>query len=278
MSISEDGYGLASTMSYRHDLDDLSSFIETDLTLPCRPLERLGPVVDNQVISNCDIGAYDGCDDLEDSSGDVETDLTFSCEPLEHLGPVDEDHIVSNCGIGAPYDRDGFANTASPLHDGLNFMQRLLQELRDPNLDCTPESLSEDSDSEYGDDDSLETSIPRPTRNWPLHRRNSLDSTSISGTDSDVSDDGSIYPLTPPSQVASSLVTASDVAEDNMSPSSTVRSKKEVLVIPPTSPNSPPPFPVKAFVRSLRDSLSSLHGPWVPWMSLPRLWGTSTVN
>lgn len=234
-TIPEEGYDLVPTISCRTGLLDVSNFVETNLVLPSEPLERLGPV-DELTVSNCDIGVHDSRDGLDNSSSD--------------------------------------ADTLAAAHEGLYLMRRLLEELRDPNLDCTPRPLSEDSDSEYSDDDEEEEAgVPRFKPPWLLDnvRQNSLESTSTPGSDSDVSDEGPIYPLTPPPSPAMSLVSAPDVRKDRTSSPVTPWSSRQVLVMPPRSLNSPPLFPAKVYVRSHRNSRSLLYGPPVPLVNLPRL-------
>ena len=264
--IPEDGYALRPTTTRQTGLCDLSGVVERDPTWPCGLLEQLGRMDGSLTTSDRDIDVHDG---LADCSGDTEVDSTLSWGPLEWLGPVDNILTTLNGGIGVHNGRDDFANTATSLHNGLDPVQRLLEELRDPNLDCVPWPLPEDSDSEYGGGNSVEAGDPRLMVGWSLHRRDSLDSTSSSRTERDVSGDGPMYPLTPPSQPASSPVSAHDIGEVPMSPSLMVRSNGEVLSL--ASPYSPPSLPVKAFVRSYRDGRASLYGPRVPLTSLPRL-------
>ncbi|KAF8554989.1 hypothetical protein OG21DRAFT_1603182 [Imleria badia] len=373
-SIPEEGYNLVPTISHRAGLFDLSKFAETDPTLSWGPLEQLGAVDDEPMISNCDIRAQDRRDGSEDRSrdvdptaaphsllsvpGELEDDLSeslpsdsevdFPCSPYDGIATTDsaldfscspyDVPTSSNCDIGVharrdgsgdgssdvspdaaphgaflcvlkeleddfsknlpsdseadfpcfpydgiattesaldvsclPYDkptiphcdisvhdsRDGSGDSSSDLDTGHDLMRRLLAELRDPNLDCKPRPLSEDSDSQYSaDDDKEEASVPRLASTSALHhaRRNSLESTSTPGTDSDVSDEGPIYPSTPPSKPNPVLARAPDVHMDRMSPRSW---------------DSPPSFPTKAYVRSHRDGRH--YGPRVPLLSLPRL-------
>jgi hypothetical protein len=230
-TIPKEGYDMAPTISRRTGLLDVSNFVETDPVLSCGPLERLGPLDDELTISNCDIGIHDSRDGLDNSSSDADT-------------------------LAAP-------------HEGLDLMRRLLEELRDSNLDCAPRPLSEDSDSECSDDDEEEEAGVAP---WLLDNvgQTSLESTSTPGSDSDVSDEGPIYPLTPPPIPAMSLASAPDIRKDRPSSPVTPWSNEQVLVMPPTSSNSPPLLPAKVYVRSHRDS-RLLYGPRVPLVNLPRL-------
>jgi hypothetical protein len=236
-TIPEEGYNLVPTISRRTGLLDVSNFVETDPVLYCRPLERLGPVNDELTISKCDtIGVHDSRDGLDNSFNDADT-------------------------LTAP-------------HEGLILMRRLLEELRDPNLDCTPRPLFEDNDSECSDDDDEEEAgLPYLTPPWLLDNvgQTSLESISTPGSDSDVSDEGPIYPLTPPPSPAMSLASAPDVRKDRTSSPVTPWSNEQVLVMPPSSSNSPPLLPAKVYVRSHRDSRSLLYGPRVPLVNLPRL-------
>ncbi|KAH0839496.1 hypothetical protein J3R83DRAFT_330 [Lanmaoa asiatica] len=234
-TISEEGYDLIPTISRRTGLLEISKFSETDPVMSCSPLERLDPTDDDPMTSNYDTGFHDSRDGL----------------------------TVRNSGSDA--------DTLAAPHEGLDLMRRLLTELRDPNLDCSPRSLSEDSDSEYyyDDDDDDEASV---TPTWRRDiRRNSLESASSTPrTPSDVSDEGSIYPLTPPPKPATSLTSFPDVHKAHMASPFTPRFKEGVQVMSPTSSESPPSLPSKAYVRTHRDSRSLLYGPRLPLVTLPR--------
>ncbi|KAG6374879.1 hypothetical protein JVT61DRAFT_3608 [Boletus reticuloceps] len=232
-TISEEGYPLVPTIPHRAGLLDLSSFVEMDLTLPCGSLQGLDPADEESTIANYDNGVHDTHEALVDGSNDVNIP-------------------------GAP-------------HSGGDLMRKLLLELRDPDLDCTPRSLSEDSDSEYSNDDDEEgASVPYPAPPWFLRnaRRSSLESTFTPGTNSEVSDEGSIYPMTPPSKPATSLASAPNDHE-HLIPSPVMgRFNEEVMVMSPTFLDSPPSLPIKAYIRSRRDSRLLLYGPLA---ILPRL-------
>ena len=117
-TILEKGYDLVPTISCQTGLLDVSDFIQADPVLSCRSLEPLRPVDDERTVSNCDIGVHDSRDGLDNSSSD--------------------------------------ADTPAVPHEGLDLMRRLLEELRDPDLDCTLRPLFEDGDSEYSEDDQEE--------------------------------------------------------------------------------------------------------------------------
>ncbi|KAF8438934.1 hypothetical protein L210DRAFT_3542684 [Boletus edulis BED1] len=138
---------------------------------------------------------------LLDLSSFVEMDPTPPCGSLQELDPADEESTTVNCDIGV-HDTEAFVdgsdnvNIPGAPHSGGDLMR-----LRDPDLDCTPRSLSEDSDPEYAsDDDEDGASVPYPAPPLCLRnaRRSSLESTFTPGTDSEVSDEGPIYPSTPP--------------------------------------------------------------------------------
>ncbi|KAF8451030.1 hypothetical protein L210DRAFT_3522255 [Boletus edulis BED1] len=141
----------------RAGLLGLSSFIEMDSILPCGSESGLAPADEESTTAHCDIGVHDTPEALVDGSDDVNIP-------------------------GAP-------------HSGGALMR-----LRDPDLDCTPRSLSEDSDPQYSsDDDEDGASVPYPAPPLFLRnaRRSSLESTFTPGTNSEVSDEGPIYPSTP---------------------------------------------------------------------------------
>ncbi|KAG6375160.1 hypothetical protein JVT61DRAFT_3367 [Boletus reticuloceps] len=193
-TISEEGYPLVPTIPHRAGLLDLSSFVEMDLTLPCGSLQGLDPADEESTIANYDNGVHDTHEALVDGSNDVNIP-------------------------GAP-------------HLGGDLMRKLLLELRDPELDCTPRSLSEDSDSEYSNDDDEEgASVPYPAPPWFLRnaRRSSVESTFTPGTNSEVSDEGSIYPMTPPSKPATSLASSPNDHEHLMPSPVMGRFNEEVM-------------------------------------------------
>ncbi|KAF8432531.1 hypothetical protein L210DRAFT_3557990 [Boletus edulis BED1] len=135
----------------------IPSFIEMDSILPCGSESGLAPADEESTTAHCDIGVHDTPEALVDGSDDVNIP-------------------------GAP-------------HSGGALMR-----LRDPDLDCTPRSLSEDSDPEYSsDDDEDGASVPYPAPPLFLRnaRRSSLESIFTPGTNSEVSDEGPIYPSTP---------------------------------------------------------------------------------
>ena len=301
-----EGYNLVPTISRRTGLLDLSKFAETDLILPWGPLERLEGLDDELTISSCDIGRHgsgDGPsdidlvvvprgaflsdpkqrkDDMFDSlpSG---SEVDFPCSPYDGIAITDSEFEFSrlpydeptgpNCNIGFQDSRDGPGDRSSDVatiapHEGLTFMQRLLAELRDPNLDFNPRPLPEDSDPEYfADDHEEEASVLRLTSTSVLHpaRRNSLDLTSTPGIDGDVSNEGPVYPLI----LSSKPSTASDVAPsvhmDRVLPAVVRRPNEEVLVMLLTPWDSPPSLPIKVYMRSHRDD--RLHGPRGPQSS-----------
>ena len=234
-TIPEDGYDLVPTISRRAGLLDVSMFLEADPAMSCRPLERTEPVDDESTISNCDVGVQDDRGDLRNSRIELDS-------------------------LSAP-------------HEGVEIMRRLLTELRDPCLDCSPRALSEDSDSEsYDDDEEEEAIVPRLTGTWRLDsvRRNSLESTSSTPTTGgDASEEGPIYPLTPPPKPA--LASVSEVHNARVVPPVTPWFKKEVQSMSPVSSESPPSVPTKAYVRTHRDSRLLLYGPRLPLAALPRL-------
>ena len=223
-AIPEEGYPLVPTVSRRTGLCDVSQFVVTDSATSHGPLDRFEPMDDKPMIPNCDIGVHDSHDGLRESSSDADT-------------------------FAAP-------------HEGSDLMRRLLEELRDPNMDCTPRALSEDSNCEYSEDDEDEASVPRltPTRGLDGMRQISPGSTSSTPkTDSDVFDKGPIYPLTPPARSAKS-----DLHKARMSSPVTAWFGEEVQVVSPTPSGPPPSFPFKAYIRTHRDSRSLL-------VALPRL-------
>ncbi|KAF8131145.1 hypothetical protein EV363DRAFT_1331631 [Boletus edulis] len=131
----------------------------------------------------------------------VEMDPTPPCGSLQELDPADEESTTAHCDIGvhdtpeALVDGSDDVNIPGAPHFGGDLMR-----LRDPDLDCTPRSLSEDSDPEYSSDDNEDgASVPYPAPPLFLRnaRRSSLESTFTPGTNSEVSDEGPIYPSTP---------------------------------------------------------------------------------
>ena len=251
-----------------------------DFYSSCSPEDQLS-------ISNDNVGpvaAHRGAfllvpGELKDDSSESfpsESEMDFPCPPYNGITTIDSalDFYFSS----SPHDQSTISNgdidAVAASHVGLDLMRRLLAELRDPNLDCNPRSLSEDSESEYDDEEEEEeeeANIPRLTSTSVLYnaRQNSLESISTYGTDSGVSDEGPIYPLTPPSKPSTALPSAPGVRMDCMSPAVVPRFNGEVLTMSPTSWDSPPSFPTKAYVRSHRDNY--LYGPRVPLLNLPRL-------
>ncbi|KAG8218208.1 hypothetical protein J3R82DRAFT_3770 [Butyriboletus roseoflavus] len=234
-TIPEEGYDLVPTISCRNGLLDVSVLLETDPAMSCGPLERVEPVDDDEpTATNCDIGVHDNRGDLQSSWSDADT-------------------------LVAP-------------HEGVDLMRRLLAELRDPSLDCSPRALSEDSDIEHSDDDDDEAAVPPLTPTRRLHgvRRNSPESTSSTPTTGDdVSEEGPIYPLTPPPR--SALASIADIHKARMAPPVTPWFKKEVQAMSPVFSESPPSLPTKAYVRTHRDTRLLLYGPRLPLVALPRL-------
>ncbi|KAG6374872.1 hypothetical protein JVT61DRAFT_3601 [Boletus reticuloceps] len=232
-TISEEGYPLVPTFPRRAGLLGLSTIVEMDLTLPCGSLQGLDPADEESTIANYDNGVHDTHEALVDGSN--------------------------------------YINIPGAPHSGGDLMRKLLLELRDPDLDCTPRSLSEDSDSEYSNDDDEEgVSVPYPAPPWFLRnaRRSSLESTFTPGTNSEVSDEGSIYPMTPPSKPATSLASSPN-DHKHLVPSPVMgRFNEEMMVMSPTFLDSPPSLPIKAYIRSRRDSRLLLYGPLA---ILPRL-------
>ncbi|KAF8450956.1 hypothetical protein L210DRAFT_3639982 [Boletus edulis BED1] len=134
---------------------------------------------------------------LLDLSSFVEMDLTPPCGSLQELDPADEESTTVNCDIGvhateALVDGSDDVNIPGAPHSGGDLMR-----LRDPDLDCTPLSLSEDSDPECSSDDDEDGAYPAPPLFLRNGRRSSLESTFTPGTDSEVFDEGPIYPSTP---------------------------------------------------------------------------------
>ena len=214
----EEGYPLVHTISRRAGLLDLSEFVEADQTLSRERLERSEPMNAKPTISNGDIGVHDS-----------------------HNGPGNSSSNAD--AVAAP-------------QEGLDLMRKLLEELRDPNLDCTPRALSEDSCSEYCEDDDdpdEEASISRLAPPWLLDnaRRNSLELIFIPGTDGDVSDEGPIYPSTPPPNPATSLASAPDVHQDRMASPVAPWFNKEATIMSATSSGLPPLLPTKPWEQPL---------------------------
>ncbi|KAN0097926.1 hypothetical protein V8E55_002372 [Tylopilus felleus] len=304
-TIPEEGNPLVPTFSPSDGLFDLSKFAETDPTLSHGSSRRLLHI-EEPTISNCDIGVHDGhecseyfaqnlkdtipkedypfisrCNGLLGFSNIADTDPILFGRPFERLGPMDDEPTTLDCDVGVHDSRDGLGYSSSDTeivaapHEGLDLMRKLLAELRDPDMDCTPRALSEDTDSEYlGDDEEEdEGSVPPliPTRPLHIARRNSPELTSSPGTDSDVSGEGSICPWTPPLKPAVPLARVPDVPKDFTLSPVMVKFNEEGLVMSPTVSDSPLMFPYKAHVRSNRDSRSLLYGPRVPLVHLPRL-------
>ncbi|KAF8131161.1 hypothetical protein EV363DRAFT_1331866 [Boletus edulis] len=130
----------------------------------------------------------------------IEMDSILPCGSESGLAPADEESTTAHCDIGvhdteALVDGSDNVNIPGAPHSGGDLMQ-----LRDPDLDCTPRSLSEDSDPEYfSDDDEDGASVPYPAPSLFLRnaRRSSLESIFTPGTNSEVPDEGPIYPSTP---------------------------------------------------------------------------------
>ncbi|KAF8131148.1 hypothetical protein EV363DRAFT_1331648 [Boletus edulis] len=111
-------------------------------------------------------------------------------ESLQGLAPADEESTTVHCDIGvhdtpeALVDGSDDVNIPGAPHFGGDLMR-----LRDPDLDCTPRSLSEDSDPEYSSDDNEDgASVPYPAPPLFLRnaRRSSLESPFTPGTDSEI--------------------------------------------------------------------------------------------
>ena len=250
---------------------DLSECLPSyaDVDFHCSPYSPFDPP--------CSCSSYDGFTTTDSGSvfpsspfEGADSDFEFSCLPYEQAMSNGKIGFHDPCtGSG---DGSSDIDVAAAPHVGLDLMRRLLAELRDPNLDYNARPLSEDSESEYSaNEEEEEASIPRLTSTSVLHngRGNFLESTSTHGTDSDVTDEGPICPLTPPSEPSTTLSSAHGVRMDRMSPAVVPGLNGEVLAMSPTSWDLPPSFPTKAYVRSYRDDC--LYGPRVPLLSLPRL-------
>ncbi|KAF8436835.1 hypothetical protein L210DRAFT_3647644 [Boletus edulis BED1] len=148
-TISEEGYPLVPTIPRRAGLLGLSSFVEMHpATPPCGSLQELDPVDEESTTANYNNGVHDTHEALVDGPNDVNIP-------------------------GAP-------------HSGGNLMRKPLLELHDPDLDCTPRSLSEDSDDEYSSDDDEErafTGSPCRHQLWaPIFRCQSRDTSALART------------------------------------------------------------------------------------------------
>ncbi|KAF8436825.1 hypothetical protein L210DRAFT_3547737 [Boletus edulis BED1] len=148
-TISEEGYPLVPTIPRRAGLLGLSSFVEMHpATPPCGSLQELDPADEESTTANYDNGVHDTHEALVDGPNDVDIP-------------------------GAP-------------HSGGNLMRKPLLELHDPDLDCTPRSLSEDSDDEYSSDDDEEgafTGSPCRHQLWaPIFRCRSRDTSALART------------------------------------------------------------------------------------------------
>lgn len=132
------------------------------------------------------------------------------------------DVVHDDCGDMQPGICD--TDALGVPHEGPDLMRRILAELRDPSLDIDARDISQDSDSEYSDDDEEEGGVSHNSR------RNSLESSYPSNCtpDSDVSDEGSIYPLTPPPMSTISVINAPNVLDDRTSSPNTPGLHKEV--------------------------------------------------
>ncbi|KAF8127149.1 hypothetical protein EV363DRAFT_1345327 [Boletus edulis] len=116
---------------------------------------------------------------LLDLSSFVEMDPTRPCGSLQELDPADEESTANyNNGVHDTHEAlvDGSIDVDIPgaPHSGGDLMR-----LFDPDLDCTPRSLSEDSNDEYSSDDDEEGAFTgSPCRHplWaPLFRCRSRD-------------------------------------------------------------------------------------------------------
>ena len=226
------------------------------------------------------IGRRSGLCDLTDfDDTDSEADSATSYRHLERLEGVNDKGVDSNCDVGVHDNRDSVPEDWSdgdifaPPHEGPDLMRRILEELRDPNMDCTPRDLSEDDDFEFSEDDIIdddEESVLQLTPTWGLDRlgRISLEWTSSTPrTNSDVYDGGSIYPLTPPARSATLLLSPPCVYKPRMAPPATLWFDEEVQVVVPTCSDPPLWLPSRPHVRThRRRPLAMVCGPtWLPY-------------
>ncbi|KAF8450997.1 hypothetical protein L210DRAFT_3521941 [Boletus edulis BED1] len=157
------------------------STVDSELDLGCSPCDAIS-TTDSESRLSCS-PATSRIDSEGYPASWRWTDLLRS---LQGLAPADEESTT---------DGPDNVNIPGSPHSGGALMR-----LRDPDLDCTPRSLSEDSDPEYfSDDDEDGASVPYPAPSLFLRnaRRSSLESIFTPGTDSEVPDEGPIYPSTP---------------------------------------------------------------------------------
>ncbi|KAF8450971.1 hypothetical protein L210DRAFT_3639990 [Boletus edulis BED1] len=176
------------------------STVDSELDLGCSPCDAISTTDSDSHLScsPCDVTLVPAIPrraGLLGLSSFVEMD---GSESLQGLAPADEESTTVHCDIGvhdtpeALVDGPDDVNIPGAPHSGGDLMR-----LRDPDLDCTPRSLSEDSDPEYSSDDDEGGAYPAPPLFLRNARRSSLQSTFTPGTDSEVSDEGPIYPSTP---------------------------------------------------------------------------------
>ena len=254
-TIPEAGYALTRTISHRGGLWDLSEFVETDSGMSRGSLDQL------DVVNDKEMGSRDDMDSRRHSAMSTRF-LAWCADDKANTSSSDIDAGVHDSLKGlrkGSRDRDTFA----ALYEGLDLMQKLLDELRDPTMECNPRAICEYSDSEYGEDEDGKGSIPSlvPTRGLEITKRIPLESTCPSLTSSgNVSDDGQIYPLTPPSRTVTSMGSAPAVQKDYLPSLVTGRFNGEGHVMSPTPSGSHGALPSKAHFRNHRDSRLLMRG------------------
>ncbi|KAF8121295.1 hypothetical protein EV363DRAFT_1365463 [Boletus edulis] len=182
------------------------STVDSELDLGCSPCDAISTIDSDSHLScsPCDgivvtlVPTIPRRAGLLDLSSFVEMDPTPPCGSLQELDPADEESTTVNCDIGvhdteALVDGSDDVNIPGAPHSGGDLMR-----LRDPDLDCTPRSLSEDSDPECSSNDDEDGAYPAPPLFLRNGRRSSLESTFTPGTDSEVFDEGPICPSMPP--------------------------------------------------------------------------------
>ncbi|KAF9236423.1 hypothetical protein BU15DRAFT_64018 [Melanogaster broomeanus] len=168
---------------------------------------------------------------IEEEPGDEHRDTKLGSDAMPDCGTGAYDGLPSDLGdIDVP----------SIPEECTALMREILDDLRDPNLDCSPWAFTNDSDSEDGGDEQGTVSFT-PTRPLRITRQISLESMfSSESTASDISGIG-ISPRTPPTPLMSRRLPI---------PGATDTDSEELQVMSFTP--SPPSPPGKVYVRGHR--------------------------
>ncbi|KAG9316998.1 hypothetical protein JVU11DRAFT_1178 [Chiua virens] len=214
---------------------------------------------------------YSSSEDFQ-SSECVDTDSVMPCNSLVSIQPADDERIREIDSRDSVHDDSCGLETSEVRDECLDLMRRLLEELRDPSIDYSARSLSEDSESIYSVDDEHEPITPHLTPTLGLNiRRKSVVSASLSSrTETESSEEERTYPFTPPPRSSTLLTRSLDDRKVHIRSPARVLFAEDVRVVSPTSSSSPPASPPHPFFNSHRDSLF-LYNPHSSMVALPPL-------